>query len=249
MLQIMVYHKELEQVQLLCKLVTAYFRKVRHSYKMVAYTKWEDAAKHLQEAGSKDDVVFLDCSELKRAFALAKLLRARNTEASWVYVGPDLEGLCAVLLMRPSAYVADFSQTRQVLLTIQRLDTYHQELHRKNDFLFKCDGEYVRIPYHDICYFESSAKKVTLHLLNSDRTYCFSAKLDDIEKMLPGFFLRCHQSFLVNLRMVRHLDSKNHVFVLHSMDEVLISRRNYTAAKEAYQSFLEAQKEYAAVTP
>lgn len=243
MIKIMAYHKDPEEIQLLGKWVTAYFQKVRHTYQFVAYTKWENAAKHLREEGAKDDIVFLDCTDLPKAASLTKQLRSRNTAASWVYVGADLQGLCALLLMRPSAYLPGLSDGKQTAAVLQRLELYHQEMQKRNDFTFKLDGEYVRVPFTRISYFESNGKKVILHLDNSSQTYYFPAKLDDIEEKLPGFFLRCHQSYLVNMHMIRNLNKKGPSFVLYSMEEVGISRRSAAAAKEAYEAFLEANQE------
>ncbi|HIY52788.1 MAG TPA: LytTR family transcriptional regulator DNA-binding domain-containing protein, partial [Candidatus Agathobaculum merdavium] len=58
------------------------------------------------------------------------------------------------------------------------------------------------------------------------------------EAQLPSYFLRCHQSYLVNMQQIRKLDTQNHVFLLGNNEEILISRRNYTHAKERYQQFL-----------
>ena len=249
MLQIMVYNSDLEKAQLLCRVIAAYFQKVRHSYKINAFTKSEDALKHIRASASGDDIAFFDCRDLQKAALLIRQFRENNSAASWVYIGPDLEALCRILLMRPSAYLADASDASRLLAVVRQLELYHQEQHKKYDFSFKCDGDIVRVPYAQISYFESSAKKVTLHICNSSRTYHFSAKLDDIAQAVPGFFLRCHQSYLVNLNTVRNLDSKSHVFVLHSAEEIFISRRSYAAAKEAYENFLQSERDYPALMP
>lgn len=244
MIRIMIYNKDCENAQLLCKVISAYFRKVRHSYRVSAYTKVEDVVNHVRSSAAKDDVAFFDCRDIQNAARLIKQFRDYNNSASWVHIGPDLEDLCKILLMRPSAYLADLSDVRRVLSVMQQLDTYHQEIQKKTYFTFKCDGDIVSVSYSQISYFESSAKKVTLHMSNCNRTYHFTAKLDDIEQMVPGIFLRCHQSYLVNLQMIRNLDSKNHVFILHSMDEIYISRRSYVTSKEAYETYLQSARDY-----
>lgn len=244
MVRILIFNNNLEQAQLLCSLIAVYFKKVRHSYNIKAYTNAIEAEKHIRTDAKNDDIVFMDCTNLQKAAALIKRFRERNNAASWVYIGPDLGGLCRILLMRPSAYIPDLSDRRKILTIVQQLDLYHQHMHQKNDFTFKSEGEIVRVPYASISYFESNAKKVTLHISNSTKVYHFAAKLDDIEAMVPGFFLRCHQSYLVNMQMIRHLDSKSHSFIMHSTDEVFISRRTYAAAKEAYESFLQGKQDY-----
>ena len=151
------------------------------------------------------------------------------------------ENLYKAMLLQPSAYLPDSADGHAVRTTLSRLERYHQMLQRDLFFSFKCEGEHQRIPYADISYFESSAKKVMLHSVRDGKRYCFAAKLDDLAQGLPSCFLRCHQSYLVNMHMIRSLDTPNHVFRLHSNEEILISRRSYQEAKERYQRFLEEQ--------
>jgi len=226
---------------LLCRIVRAYFQKVRHPYQLNGYRNPEAVKEYLKGSGKKDDILLLDCSQLAETDEVIKQLRSSTELASWVYMDGELDGLLRSLILRPSAYLADSFDTKAVAAVLQRLVQYHQTLQKKYNFTFKCEGEYIRISYEEISYFESSAKKVTLHLNKQARTYDFSAKLDGIAAQLPGQFLRCHQSYLVNLQHIRRLDAQNHVFILNSNEEILISRRNYTYAKERYQQFLQEQ--------
>jgi len=241
MIRVLVYHRDAERLELLCRIVQAYFQKVRHPYQLTGYRNPEAVKEYLNGPGKKDDILLLDCSQLAETDEVIKQLRSSNERASWVYMDGGLDGLLRSLILRPSAYLADSSDTEAVAAVLQRLVQYHQTLQKKYDFTFKYGGEYIRIPYEDISYFESSAKKVTLHLDKKPHTYDFSAKLDDIEAQMPTHFLRCHQSYLVNMRHIRRLDTQNHVFLLANNEEVLISRRNYTYAKEQYQQFLSEQ--------
>jgi len=141
--------------------------------------------------------------------------------------------------LRPSGYVEDLSDAKELLRIIHSVDQFYKLIEKKRDFVFKFEGDYVHIPFKDICYFESNAKKVILHLRDRTHMYYFTSKLEDIQKMLPEHFLRCHQSYIVNLEEVRKLDVKEHLFVLNNNDDVLISRRHYAEAKALYEEFLE----------
>ena len=238
MIRVLVYHRDAERLQTICRMVNAYFQKVRVAYRLTGYRHHEDAVKYLIGSGGKDDILFLDCSVLTEVVDLVTKLRHSNERASWVYMDGELDELLHTLLLRPSAYLKESSDSGEVLSVLQRLVKYHLAIEKKYTFTFKCEGEYIRISHAQISYFESSAKKVTLHLDKQPRTYDFSAKLDDIEAQLPSYFLRCHQSYLVNMQQIRKLDTQNHVFLLGNNEEILISRRNYTHAKERYQQFL-----------
>ena len=237
MVRVMVYHHDAQRLRLLCQVIAGYFQAVRHSYNLVAYRKWEEAQQYLREDGRKSDIVFVDGSDLSGAVKLVKQLRRDNDYTSWVFMDGALKSLLQTLLLRPSMYLPDSANQKQVGAAIQTLDQYHQTRRRKTEFCFKYEGEILRIPYEQISYFESSAKKVTLHLTQTGRIYHFTAKLDDIASRLPDQFLRCHQSYLVNLGEVRMLDSKEHLFVMRSEEEVFISRRSYTEVRQRYQDY------------
>ena len=75
-------------------------------------------------------------------------------------------------------------------------------------------------------------------MTGNDKRYYFAAKLDHIAEQLSSDFIRCHQSYLVNMHMIRQFDSKNHTFWLQSNEEIPISRRAYKETKECYEMFL-----------
>ena len=239
MIRIFIYHSQLQRMQFLQNSMVAYFQKQRHTYRLTACSKYDEALKHLKGTGREDDVFFFDFAVFPTGIRLASCLREENPQGIWVYMDGTAENLYSAMLLQPSAYIPDSGEGHAVLSTLQRLEKYQQILQKNHYFSFKCDGEYLRIPFEDISYFESSAKKVMLQPSKGEKRYCFAAKLDDIARQLPDYFLRCHQSYLINMHMVRSLDSQNHVFWLHSNEDILISRRNYREAKERYQLFLE----------
>lgn len=239
MIRIFIYHSQLNRMQFLQQIMVAYFQKQRHTYRLTVCGKQDEALRYLNGAGKNDDVFFFDFSDFSTGIRLAGYLREQNLQAAWVYMDGTAENLYSAMLLRPSAYIPDSGNSRAVFTGLQRLERYHQTLQKRYYFNFKCDGEYLRIPFEDILYFESSAKKVRLQPVKGEKHYFFAAKLDDIAGQLPDYFLRCHQSYLVNMHMIRRLDTQNHVFLLQSNEEILISRRIYREAKERYQRFLE----------
>ncbi|MDE6925907.1 MAG: LytTR family transcriptional regulator DNA-binding domain-containing protein [Acetatifactor sp.] len=188
--------------------------------------------------GKKDDIFFFDFSDFSGAILLASHLREQNLMASWVYMEGTSENLYRALYAQPSAYVGDAVNEKEVLTTLRQLVQRSLQMQKKYYFCFKLEGEYLRIPFEEISYFESNAKKVTLHQVKSDKCYFFTAKLDDISKQLSSDFIRCHQSYLVNMQEIRCLDIKNHLFRLRSNEEIMISRRSYKETKEKYEQFL-----------
>ena len=241
MIRVFIYYMQTEILKEIQEAVLSYFREERHAFKLTSCSRYGNAAAYLREPKNQDDVYLLDFSEAAKGQKLASWLRERDERASWAGVGGSLREFLPALLFRPSGYIENPEDSAAVCSLLSKLDRYHREYQKKNYFSFKCQGDQVRIPYEEIEYFESSAKKVTLHRPEGKQNYCFTARLDDIAEMLPFFFLRCHQSYLVNLNRVRSLDTKAHVFLLHSGEEIWISRRMYAEARESYQKFAEAE--------
>ncbi len=239
MIRVFILYYHVETLKKIQETVVHYFRDVRHTFELTACYTYQNAVAYLKKSSGQDDIYLLDFSEFEKANRLVTWLRGRNLNASWVNLGGSKEKFLQTLILRPSGYIEHPENRDEVFETIRKLDRYHQAIQKKYYFSFKYEGEQMRIPYDEISYFESSAKKVTLYRANSDQKYYFTAKLDDIGQRLPSFFLRCHQSYLVNMHMIRCLDTKAHVFMLHTNEEIWISRRMYAQAKERYQNFMD----------
>lgn len=82
-------------------------------------------------------------------------------------------------------------------------------------------SETLRIPVRDILYIESSAHK--LHLHTRDSVYEYNDKMNHVAELLePEGFIRCHQSYLVQIAAVTSVRSDK-LFV--SEHEIQISRK------------------------
>lgn len=78
---------------------------------------------------------------------------------------------------------------------------------RPADFLsVTANRENIRLPLRDIYFLESQKRKVTARTAEGDAE--FYARLDDLENVLKDSgFVRCHQSYLVNARYIRRVNS------------------------------------------
>lgn len=173
MIRVFIFHGNLERMQYLHQIVTAYFQREQHTYHLVSCCNYNEALSYVRDSGKQDDIFFFDFSDFRSAFSLAGCLREHNPQASWVYTDGPADGLYRALIMRPSAYVGHTDDGKSVIAALRRLEQYHQLIHRKYYFCFKCDGEYLKIPFGEINYFESNAKKVMLCMTGSGKRYYF----------------------------------------------------------------------------
>ena len=103
----------------------------------------------------------------------------------------------------------------------------------------------LRIPLRDILYVESSNSRCVLHRVDGTG-YTIYKKLDEIQEELGDKrFLRCSQSYLVNMDHIRQADKE---FVLTSGDVVMIRQRNLKAIRQTYLDYV-AEKKSSLQTP
>lgn len=128
-------------------------------------------------------------------------------------------------LLKPVEKEDFLNEVRQVLDRSEQLN--------ENYFTFTGDSGVTKVRLHDICYFESQVRTITLVTLQE--RYEFSGKISEIaEQMTPYHFFRAHKSFVINLENVRNVYKD--VITMNDGHQVPLSKHK---AKEFRQSFLE----------
>ncbi len=94
--------------------------------------------------------------------------------------------------------------------------------------------EVVSINLNDVNYIESHLRTVIMHCGKIKKT--IYKKLNEIENILPEKFIRCHQSYIVNMEKVNILTTNK--FILKSGDKVPVSQSKYKDTKEKFLNYL-----------
>lgn len=97
----------------------------------------------------------------------------------------------------------------------------------------KTGGVTQKVFLHEILYMEVFNRKIIIHKQNGSME--FYGKLKSFEALLGNDFMRCHRSFLVNLRYVQKYDSES--ITLENGKSILL-------AKQKYQDFVKRYMEY-----
>lgn len=171
-----------------------------------------------------------DCLELSR------IIRSRNLIPAIIFIDPPSE-IDPLQCFRPSALIPGEDQER---LTTALQYCCSEQLRSLTYFTVKNKDSFLRINLDEISFFESRQRLAILH--SKKHTVEFYAKLSDILTSLPpNDFIRCHQSYIVNMHKISRLDKVNRCFVLSSGAVIEISKSNYTQAVAQYTAFLEGK--------
>ncbi len=106
---------------------------------------------------------------------------------------------------------------------------------RKACLTVRCHSRIVRVPYHEILYIESRNARCVIHRLGHTEHILY-AHLDDLERELADArFLRCHQSYLVNMD---HIIAADRQFMMSNGDTVSIRQRELRHLREQYHQYV-----------
>jgi DNA-binding LytR/AlgR family response regulator len=107
--------------------------------------------------------------------------------------------------------------------------------HPPRFYTLRTQSKIVTIPLYDIMYIESCNTMCTIHC-NCNITYREYKKLSDIEQELnDNRFLRCHQSYLVNMDYIKSAGAE---FLLDDGEVVAIRQKGIGEVKKRFYQYI-----------
>lgn len=188
--------------------------------------------KNFNSKAKPHDILFLDHQDAD-CLQYAQLVRDASTSASIVFFGKPPVDINRLLAYRPS-YLLTGSEPQALREALIRCR--NEQLRPLSYFPVKTRDVQMRIDHRSISCFESRQRIVLLH--TEQQTLEFYGKLNDVFATLADDrFIRCHQSYIVNMEKVRLLDKANRLFVMQSGRTIEISKSHYKDVVEAFQAF------------
>lgn len=160
---------------------------------------WEDekALKESLMKYIKMDILFLDI-ELKHGLGVdvGQYIREilKDYELQIVYISHEQQYAMQLFETTPLDFLVKPISKEAVERVLKRYLKKHEETGKL--FTFKMGQEIIRLPYSSIMYVQSRAHKLLVYTMESQ--WEFYGKLEEMENIMPEYFVRIHKSFLVN---------------------------------------------------
>lgn len=202
MLKIALCDDDINYLKSTAKLLETWSRESDFPMELDCFDNGDDLlSKH--EAGPYD-IIFLDIvMPLLSGMDTAKELRNLDKSVKIIFLTSSPEFALNAYSVRALDYIlkpVPYEKLKEVLK--ECMDLLHKE---PAHVTLKTAGGYQKIYLHDIEYLEAQNKRVLFYLVDGDSLEVLQS-LHSFEKELPdstGFF-KCHRSYLVNLKNVRH---------------------------------------------
>ena len=217
------------QRRLLTDTIRAMLSKQSFAFQIKEYTRVRELLYDVQD-GECVDAIFMDMA-VAGGWEGVLALRTLGFEGFLVLMSDCRERILEGYTVEADGYLTKPYEAEHIRELLARLCLRAS----KACLTVRCHARIVRVPYHDIVYIESRNARCIIHRLgHGDHT--LYAQLDDLERELGDErFLRCHQSYLVNMD---HVVSADKQFVMSNGDAVSIRQRELRFLRERYCQYV-----------
>ena len=180
------------------------------------------------------DILLLDINlGSHNGVEIAKQIKERHSHIKIIFITGYIYYARDIFEAEPTYFLVKPVDTLSVKKAIDKaLEKIENE--KSHTITISSKGAVERVATGSILYMESKGRVVRIY--EGKNTYSIYAILDELEKKLPNHFVRCHQSFIVNMKMVRHMGKQS--FQLRNGDSVPISQRRYKQTKSTFLKYL-----------
>ena len=197
----------------------------------------DDVMAYLNAHPNQSGLYFLDINleHAMSGLSLATHIREKDTRATIIFVTQHIELSPLTFKYKVEAldYIIKDDTKNFASNLISCIDTVHarfatNKVSNTKGFNVK-DGTLTRlIPFEDIMFFTTDIKphKIIMHLFKSHIN--FYGNIKTLDEVSPDFF-RCHKSFVVNLRNIKHVDHKEKIITMVNGEIALVTTKKLRA--------------------
>lgn len=182
------------------------------------------------------DLIFLDIyMEGMRGIDAATHIRTTDTTVILVFTTTSLDHALESYRLKAAQYIEKPVPPEEVREALQAAETKRRSAQYIHLLIA---GKNHPIPIDSIIYFEQQNHTVMVNTCFEQLRTSQLMKLNNIEMLLPDTFLRCHHSYIVNLKYIREMDQELKVCTMQNGDKVHIRHSSYKAVVKAYENYL-----------
>lgn len=210
--------------------------KVRlNGHETMVYTDAESLLTDVEGKAIFYDLYLLDIyiTESADGIELAQRIRARQDEAVICFITTSNDFYREAYNLYVFQYLIKPVQDDDLQKLLRRVKD--AAVKKDRSLTFRSRKQTATIPYSKILYISSREHRVSICCEDGVVHEC-NGKLDELEQELRGdIFMRCHQSFLVNMYQVDRLDGTK---LIVSGYQVPVSRRYDAGVRKRYHEIL-----------
>lgn len=186
------------------------------------------------EEGGSVDIVLMDIKLREESgIETAKLLQREYPSIKVIFITAYIDYAKDIFDANPIHFIVKPIENEKLFAAVDKaLAMVWEEKGRTLEVSFR--GKISRIEMAGIDYVESDKRSVCIH--EKSRSLLTIRKLGELEKELPEEFMRCHQSYIVNMNRIKEFSTDG--IELYSGVRIPVSRNRYKNAREKFLRYM-----------
>lgn len=207
---------------------------IEHS--IMCFSEADELIAHLNKNANKNetDIVFLDIKlKNETGIEIAKRINLGNQNIRIIFMTAHIMYARDIFEAAPTYFLVKPIEPNKLEAALaSAIDAVSKA--RSAVISINQKGQLINLHIINIDYVSSSGRVVTI--FENGRGVDTYDKMDNIEKKLGPLFVRCHQSYIVNMERIRSFDKLN--IVLYSGVSIPVSKNRHTHAKNTFMKYL-----------
>ena len=167
--------------------------------------------------------------DVANGIEVAKELRLNGYDGNIIFWTAHKEYVFEALDLLPIHYIIKGSENGRMYTAFN----HALEHISKSTLMIKGKDFIHRVEFQNIEYIESRNKYIIIHC-TCGIVYTERCKLSDIEELLDSRFLRCHQSYIINMDEVKEINTS---FLMFSGNTVPIRRKDFAKIRNEFEEY------------
>lgn len=196
-----------------------------------------DLLTYIDTSAALPDIIFMDIQfGTENGISLASDIQARYPWIAIVLITGYLDYARDIFTIHPAYFLVKPVDTDKLTAAVDRALEYLDSC-QDTPVVLQSNGKLFTLKSSEICYIES--EKRLLHVYTPKEKFTVYMKLNELKEKLPGCFLTCHKSYMVNMNYIRNFTAQK--IRLLNQSEIPVSRSRYKKSREEFLRFFSTE--------
>lgn len=229
-MQIAIYDECKEEASAIEKYLKKYSKTKSLSFSVSRFSTGQDLIYEIED-GKHFDIIFIDDKNSENGINTAEKIRSLHYSGEIIFTADTSEHAIDGYEVNACGYIVKPFNRKKLFGALDRAaEKFSGDVYR-----FKHRSDIITVALNDILYIESHNSKCIIHCKDESKHTVYT-KLSKIESELNDVrFLRCHQSYLVNMN---HIIKADNCFELTNGDKILIRQRSLKQIKKRFCEYI-----------
>ena len=234
-MQIAICDEDSEESKVLGEYLKQYFSQKSISFEIMTFIKSTDLMYEIEDGKSFDIIFIENLPHNPDGINIAKKLRNSRYSGQIIFSAQTNEYAVEGYEVNACGYIIKPLSMSKLGKAMDRATDGLSD----NVYCIRHRGDITALPPNDILYIESCNTKCIVHGINGRKYTVYNQLRKIAEELHDSRFLRCHQSYIVNMN---HIIKADKCFEMISGEKVLIRQRNLKEIRNVYIEYIDDKR-------